>query len=38
MCKNKILPFTSAVSSDYYNGINQPEAKKMQHRDHEVAG
>jgi len=24
--KIKIVPFTSAVSSDYYNGINQPEA------------
>jgi hypothetical protein len=25
--KNKIVPFTSAVLSDYYKGINQPEAK-----------
>jgi len=25
--KNKIVPFTSAVLSDYYNGINQPGVK-----------
>jgi hypothetical protein len=27
--KNKIKPFTSAVSDDYYKGINLPEANSF---------